>query len=592
MPTDKQPDRREFLKGVGLVAGGAALGASPENLFSAPRLAPGPQVPSPYPELNDRAVGWLRFLWEKATTQDDWSRWGMPHPWWDQYSNPGVTGYPRFDLQYSAYGLMVMADQTPAWREAYTRIADELASRYVTYWGAVDWLTQIGPDPARADYPPRFMNGIPEEHRGNYDRIGWTANGIEPWGLQEDPIGSDGNLFYRAWLNLTLSIYRYVSGDDKWEQPFAVTGYRDQEFEWDHHRLAEYLERQWRDHPEGPQCENTKIWPFCNSAGTLGQYLYDRIHGTSRYDPVHGWLEYLKDNYMGVSSSGELEWFTTWYDPLIDHKANGGPAAGLGTAFLVLPQDPEFAAFVYEASANAAGWNNPRAPATPNTTGLLIARELGDDATVARLSAAKENSAEPRFFGEDDEKFGFWLGLNDPYPRGQRSAMLMLSEIGGGGDWSWAFQAPYLDKYTAPTVEGIDFPSMGVRQAWNDASSGVLHVSTYAVTPDRREQETTFRVTNVPDTDGVFALIDGQPFDRFEVEGPGVIRLDSEIGEHRYQIFTGYRGSGALDPQASRVQPRSETAGAFALASRSGPEHGGMGTSDLITGPLPVCGCC
>ena len=80
MPTDKQPDRREFLKGVGLAAGGAALGASPENLFAAPRLAPGPQVPSPYPELNDRAVGWLRFLWEKATTPDDWSRWGMPHP--------------------------------------------------------------------------------------------------------------------------------------------------------------------------------------------------------------------------------------------------------------------------------------------------------------------------------------------------------------------------------------------------------------------------------------------------------------------------------------------------------------------------------
>ena len=133
---------------------------------------------------------------------------------------------------------------------------------------------------------------------------------------------------------------------------------------------------------------------------------------------------------------------------------------------------------------------------------------------------------------------------------------------------------------------------MGVRQAWNDASSGVLHVSTYAVTPDRREQETTFRVTNVPDTDGVFALIDGQPFDRFEVEGPGVIRLDSEIGEHRYQIFTGYRGSEALDPQASRTQPTSESAGALALASRSTSKNARAGASDLLAGPPPVCGCC
>ena len=170
--------------------------------------------------------------------------------------------------------------------------------------------------------------------------------------------------------------------------------------------------------------------------------------------------------------------------------------------------------------------------------------------------------------------------------------MLMLSEIGQGGDWSWAFQAPYLDKYGAPTVEGIDFPFMGVRQAWNDASSGVLHVSTYAVTSDRREQETTFRVTNVPDTEEVFVLIDGQPFDRFEVEGPGVIRLDSDIGEHRYQIFTGYRGSEVLDPQASRTQQMSKSAGALALASRPTSKNDRAGTSDLLAGPPPVCGCC
>ncbi|GIT52015.1 MAG: hypothetical protein Ct9H300mP15_22280 [Gemmatimonadota bacterium] len=79
---------------------------------------------------------------------------------------PGVTSYPRFDLQYSTYAILMMADQTPAWREAYTRIVDELASRYTTYWGAVDWLTQIGPDPARANYPPQFMGKYPQGSSG------------------------------------------------------------------------------------------------------------------------------------------------------------------------------------------------------------------------------------------------------------------------------------------------------------------------------------------------------------------------------------------------------------------------------------------
>ena len=598
MSPDRRTNRRDFIKGAGLAAGGAAMGAYPAELFAAPRAIPSAQVPSAHPELNDRAVGWLRFLWEKATTQDNWTRWGQPHMWWDQYTFPGVLGYPRFDLAYSSYGLIVMADQTPAWREVYTRIADELASRYVTYWGAVDWLTQIGPDPARAEYPPQFMGGIPPEHRGNYDRIGWTANGIEPWGLQEDPIGADGNLFYRGWLNLTLSIYRYVSGDDKWEQPFAVTGYRDQEFEWDHHRLAEHLERQWRDHPEGPQCENTKIWPFCNSAATLGQYLYDKIHGTSRYDPVHGWLEYMKDNYMGVSSSGELEWFTSWYDPLIDYKANGGPGSGLNVAFLVLPQDREFASFLYETSAKASGWNDPRVAARPNNTGLLLARDLGDETAVARLSAAAEARSDPRFFGEHNEMFGFWSS-NEAYPRGQASAMSMLAEIGEGTVWSDAFQAPYLDKYDAPTVEGIDFPSLGVRQAWNDPQGGVLHVSTYAMTPDVRGQDTAWRVTNVPNTGEVFILIDGQPFDRFEVEGAGTIRLDTDIGEHRYQIFTDYRGQGSSAGQAQRETPARDgaAAGATAMAvasEASTTSHSPSGTSEILPGPIPTCGggCC
>jgi len=575
--------------------GAGALGTYPPELSGAAPVRPSAAPPSVFPELNDRALGWLQFLWEKSTTQDNWSRWGMPHPWWDQYSFPGVTGYPRFDLQYSTYAVLMMADRTPAWREAYTRIVDELASRYVTYWGAVDWLTQIGPDPARENYPPQFRAGIPQDLRGNYDRIGWTANGVEPWGLQEDPIGADGNLFYKGWLGLTLSIYHYVSGDDKWEQPFSVTGYRDQDFEWDHHRMVELMEAQWRAHPEGPHCENTKIWPFCNSAAALGVYLYDKIHGTQRHLAVQNWLEYLKDNYMGVSSDGNLEWFTNWYDPIVNHKANGGAGSGLGPAFLILPQDPELASFIYEASANAAGWSNPRVAARPNSTGLLMAREVGDETAIARLSAAAEQAYEPRFFGEHGEKFGWWFGLNEGYPRGQRSAMMMVSEVGQGGDWARAFEVPHMDKFDAPTVEGVDFPSLGIRQAWNDVESGTLYVGTYASTPDRRGAETSWQVTNLPNPDDVFVICDGQPFERFEAEGPGTIRINTDIDSHQFHIFTDYRGRAAPTGDPSGERPSSSGSAALALAER--PGRGAVpsaraASSELVPDGSPGCNCC
>ena len=598
MTTRSGQSRRTFVKRVGAAAGAVAF--SPTAVAEAGR--PVPQLPaetprSVHPTLNRRARGWLRFLWEKATTPDDWNADGVPHMWWDRYSNPVVTSYGRFDLHNSSYALLLMADETPAWREAYTRIADGLASRYPTYWGAVDWLTQIGDDPRRANYPDHVMQAIPERLRGNYNRIGWTANGIEPWGLSPDPIGSEGNLFFRGWFNLVLGIYRYISGDDKYERPFDVTGYGDQVFQWDQHRIAELLERQYRERPEGPQCENTKIWFPCNSAAGLGLYLYDRIYGRATHRPVEGWLEYARENFLGIGSDGRLEWVTRYYDPIVNHKANGGPGAGVGTAFLLLPQDRELATLIYESAANALGWNDPRVEIRASQPGLVLARELGDHTAVARLRAAAEREYDPRFFGDHDEMFGWWFGLNEAYPRGQRSASMMVAEVGLGDAWYRAFDAPHLDKFDAPTVEGVDFPALGIYQAWNDTASGALHVGTYAAAPDRRGLDTIWRVTNLPSTDDVFILCDGEPFRRFSVAGPNAIRLDTTIDMRHYQIFTGYRGPGARADEARRERPArgAATAGLAAAADRpvaDRPPRSALDATSSFSATGPSCPCC
>ena len=596
MTTAQGRSRRRFVKQMGAAAGAFAVGPV-EAAAQAPAL-PEETPRSVHPTLNRRTRGWLRFLWEKATTPDDWDADGIPHMWWDRYSNPVVTSYGRFDLHNSSYALLLMADQTPAWREAYTRIADGLASRYPTYWGAVDWLTQIGDDPRRANYPEGVMRAIPERLRGRYNRIGWTANGIEPWGLSPDPIGSEGNLFFRGWFNLLLGIYKYVSGDDKYERPFSVTGYGDERFEWDQHRIAALLESQYRERPEGPHCENTKIWFPCNSAAGLGMYLYDRVYGRDTHRPVQGWLEYARDNFIGMSRDGRLEWVTSYYDPIVNHKANGGPGAGVGVAFLLLPQDRETATLLYESAANALGWNDPSVEIRASTTGTVMARELGDHTSLARLRAAAEREYDPRFFGERNEKFGWWFGLNEAYPRGQSSASMMVSEVGDGDAWNRAFDAPHLDKFDAPTVEGVDFPALGIYQAWNDVESGALHVGTYAAAPERRGGGTSWRVTNLPDPGGVFILCDGAPFTRFAVEGPGAIRIDGEIDLRRYQIFTGYRGPDAPQAEARRRDRRHRAAAAAGVAASAAgrsdrpPRDARPATASFSPGNGPTCACC
>ena len=585
-----QPTRRDFIKQTAVTSGAVLLGSAAGGLRTA--RAARPRV---FPELNRRARGWLRFLWEKATTEDDWSSAGTPHEWWDQYTLPGVLSYPRFDLHESSYAILMMADQTPAWREVYSRIVDELAGRYPTYWGAVDWLTQIGDDPQRDEYPEAIMNSFPERLRGKYNRIGWTANGVEPWGLQRDPIGADGNLFFRGWFNLVLGIYKYVSGDDKWQQPFAVTGYKDEQFEWTQRRIVEHLEDQWTRHPEGIHCENTKIWPICLSAAGLGLHLYDALSGKRSHLVYENWLEYCKANYMGVTKNGDLQWFTGYYDPIVDYKANGGPAGGLMAAFYILPQNREFASFLYEAAARQLGWRNPRVPVQVNPLGLILARELGDDVAVARLSAAAERQYEPKFFGKDEDRFGWWFHLNENYPRGQRSALMMVSEVGEGGDWMRAFQTPHLDKFDAPTVEGVDFPSLGLFQAWNDTERGTLHIGTYAATTEHQGRKTSWRITGLPDAGRAVVLCEGQAFGNFEVESPTTIRVDSTVATLRYQIHTGYHGQPAGNRNSEQDQsrlrkPTGANRGGQSSSSPAGSSN--SGDSRIVSDLGPVCPCC
>ncbi len=215
-----------------------------------------------HPALSERSEGWLRYLYRKATTTDDWSRDGRPHPHWDDRSDPPMVSWHRFDLLESSYAVGLMANTTPAWREVYSRILGELVERHTSYWAARDWLEQIGPDPERDRYPDHYRAWIPPDLWGRYDVPGWTANGIEPYGLQMDPIAADGNLFFKGFFLVVLGLHRIVSGDSRWDDPFEMIRDGSHTFEWSHSRIAAFLAAQWRDRPAGCHCENTKIWPM------------------------------------------------------------------------------------------------------------------------------------------------------------------------------------------------------------------------------------------------------------------------------------------------------------------------------------------
>ena len=605
--------RRDFLKGAAAVGGASTLGAC-VGAQSGPSVTH-THSPSFYPKHNERTKGWMRFMWQKATTPDDWGYsedierpWGInlprgdidwtedgngPHPWWDQYNAPPMLSYPRFDLTDSSYVIMMMADQTPAWREAYTRILDELATRHTSYWAAIDWNSFIGPSPDRANYGPSNAPGAqawPERVRGNYDSPGWTANGVEPWGLQPDPIGADGNLFFRGWLNLLLTIYKYVSGDDKWEKPWQIAGYENEKFEWTQPRIVEHLHRQYTDHPEGPQCENTKIWPFCNSAAGLGMYLSDKLGVTNSHGVFEEWIEFMRDNYMSINGQNQIEWMTMYYDPIAEFKVNipGAGGTGAGTAFYLMPQSPELATQIYDATANSLGWRDPRQEIRPSATGLAMAKALGDHTAVSRLSAAAERYSDPKWFGDDMDKFGWWFNNEDPWPRGQPSAQQMISEI-SEGNWVDAFKVQHLDKYTAPTLEGVDYPSLGVDTAWNDKDSGVLHVGTYVADRNRAGESTSWQISNLPNAGEAVVICDGTTVSDVQVLNANTIRVPTDIGQHQFQIYTGYFGQ---EIAMAKPDPSTFASAATASATRRTAEQNVKAAEAVIASGATGCPCC
>ena len=76
-----------------------------------------------------------------------------------------------------------------------------------------------------------------------------------------DPVAADGNLFYKGDFLPILGFHVYVTGDEKWNQPFEIVRDGADTFTWTHSRIAEELFNQLSKRPEGLHCENTKIWP-------------------------------------------------------------------------------------------------------------------------------------------------------------------------------------------------------------------------------------------------------------------------------------------------------------------------------------------
>jgi hypothetical protein len=318
-------------------------------------------------------------------------------------------------------------------------------------------------------------------------------------------------------------------------------------------------------------------------------YLSDQLGVSNSHGAFENWIEFMRENYMGINAQNQIEWTTLYYDPLAEFKVNvPGAGGGVGSAFYLLPQSPELATQIYDAAANAQGWRDPRREIQPSAQGLVMAKALGDHTAVSRLSAAAERFSEPKWFGEDNDRFGWWFNNGEPWPRGQGSAQQMISEI-AEGDWIEAFKVKHLDKFTAPTLEGVDYPTIGVDSAWNDKDNGVLNISTYAADRNANGQSTSWRITNLPNAAEAVVICDGATISDVQVLNDNTIVVPTDIGQHQYQIYTGYFGQQVA---MTKPDPISVADASSIAAVRRTAEQNIKAAESVMVSNVAGCPCC
>jgi len=221
-----------------------------------------PPIPSPPAEgISAEARPIFKHLWKKTTgthgpgTLDDWSMLGNPHPWWDRYTGAPMTNYPRFDLQETSYAVALFSRRTPAWKEIYVKMMDDLCERFSTFWGAVDFNTQFGDDPDNTQYPSPLSQLIPPGMMNQgYNIPGWTGNGMKlehvntgSTIVEPDAISTRSMLFFKGWFVLALGIRAQIAGTENIDTPFAFANVGDQQTTWTHMSAVETLRDQFLD---------------------------------------------------------------------------------------------------------------------------------------------------------------------------------------------------------------------------------------------------------------------------------------------------------------------------------------------------------
>ena len=251
------------------------------------------------------------------------------------------------------------------------------------------------------------------------------------------------------------------------------------------------------------------------------------------------WWDYMKTHYYPIRN-GEVAGSTVAYhDPLVPiyYPGDHEPYYKLSMAKFALPRFPDDAHALFESGARSLNWRTDREleaaagakGAFDLHDGMFYARETGDDALYAKLKAHSEVHHEPTWDNCRGE-FYWGFGLDEPHPRGQLNASAIAAAATTLGSWRRLINEPNLRKFIEPSVYGVDFPTVGLSQAYYDVDRRALIIATDRGAPGAAGKATSFRVKNI-DPGRCAVEIDGRRSDDWRAVD-GEIEIATTVGRH------------------------------------------------------------
>lgn len=197
---------------------------------------------------------------------------------------------------------------------------------------------------------------------------------------------------------------------------------------------------------------------------------------------------------------------------MVGEHVGHGPVGLIAPGWYLAPQrrDVAEAAWGFGAMLSGAAGDGPIALLDQIPLGVMLvqlAGEFADDATKDRIWAAADEHFEPTLSADSGE-FTFGFGLGEEHPRGQFNARAMAGWVCTTGAWSDVFNRPNLAKFDEPTVVGVDFPRVAMREAsWDGAA---LRLAASPQNASVRDTRTSVRVINAGGGEWTITSPDGE----------------------------------------------------------------------------------